>query len=327
MKNKALNRRALAVYLVVCLLYVSVAFRIPEKLSMKRIAVRPDAPSRDMNIQGSFESAGTEPHPRGATEEKPPVPVDAHATVPEAPSAEITTAAPAKSPTPGRPTPEKPSQVVVAPVGPEVEPRFFISVPITCYAIKEGWVDKETLVFSKKDGQQSIWLKPLDILKQHDEDGMKGILNIIGKNRLKELLKKEGIDIRHNLSPEEIILGRGYLIEKKKLLSLYTRFVSDECNDLFPLVLAQGGVVKGKQGFQFVSAAEAARGRTGQEESEWRMPNLEGLPIKVAIDKLAAHTSRIKVHGSGFVADQSPKAFERLKGNSECAIYGRLHSE
>jgi beta-lactam-binding protein with PASTA domain len=69
------------------------------------------------------------------------------------------------------------------------------------------------------------------------------------------------------------------------------------------------------------------RVRTGPEESEWRMPNLEGLPIKAAIDKLAAHTSRIKVHGSGFVVDQSPKAFERLKGNSECAIYGRLYNE
>ena len=327
MKTKAINRRALAVYLVVCLLYVSVAFRIPEKLSMKRVAVRPDAPSRDMNIQGSFESAGKGPHPRGATEERPPVPTDAHATAPEASSTEITHAPPEKGLTPGKPALERPSQVAGAPAGPEVEPRFFISIPITCYAIKEGWVDKETLVFSKKEGQHSTWLKPLDILKQQDEDGIKGILNIIGKNRLKEFFKKEGIDIRHNLSPEEIILGRGYLIEKKKLLSLYARFVPDECNDLFPLVLAQGGVVKRKQGFQFVSTVEAARVHTGQEESEWRMPNLEGLSIKMAVDKLASHTGRIKVHGSGFVVDQSPKAFERLKGNSECAIYGRLFSE
>ena len=67
--------------------------------------------------------------------------------------------------------------------------------------------------------------------------------------------------------------------------------------------------------------------RTEKEDEEWRMPNLAGLPIKLAIDNLAAHTARIKVHGSGVVVDQHPKPFERLKGNPECAIYGRLASE
>ncbi len=208
-----------------------------------------------------------------------------------------------------------------------MEPRFFISVPITCYAIKEGWIDKETLIFSGKKGQNNVWLKPLDILKQQDEDGLKVVLNAIGKSRLKEFLRKEGVDIEQDLGPEEIMLGRGYLVDRKKLISLYARYVTEECNDLFPLVLAQGGVVKGKQGFQIVSASEAARMRTGQEEKEWRMPDLTGLPIKLAIDKLTSHTSRIKVHGSGAVLDQSPKPLERIKENSECVIYGRLHSE
>ena len=101
----------------------------------------------------------------------------------------------------------------------------------------------------------------------------------------------------------------------------------DECNDLFPLALPEGVLVKDKQGFRLLSSADAARVHTGQEEMEWRMPNLDGLPIKLAIDKLAVHTARIKVLGSGFVVDQSPRASERLKGNFECTIYGRLHSE
>ena len=67
--------------------------------------------------------------------------------------------------------------------------------------------------------------------------------------------------------------------------------------------------------------------RAAKEDEEWRMPNLTGLTIKLAIDNLAGHTARIKVHGSGVVVDQYPKPFERLNGDSECAIYGRLASE
>jgi hypothetical protein len=106
-------------------------------------------------------------------------------------------------------------------------------------------------------------------------------------------------------------LAGGYL-DKRKLLALYNQFVPDACNDLFPLVLAHGGVVKGRQGFQLVSAQEASRMRGDKEEADWRMPNLTGLPLKVAVGKLAPHTSRIKVHGSGFVVDQS---LSRLNGS------------
>ncbi len=315
--SKATNRRALAVYLVICLLYVSVAFRIPEKLSMKRIAVRPNGPSHGMNVQGSLE-------PGRAEARTPP----AVAPVPEASLAPAATPAKAPLTSGNRSASENASPAVItAKENSKVEPRSFISIPITCYAIKEGWLDRETLISSKKDGQNTIWLKPLDILKQQDEDSLKALVTIIGKSRLKEFLRKESVDIREDLSPEDVMLGRGYVIERKKLLSLYDRYVHEECNDLFPLVLAQGGVVKGKGGFQLVSSADAARMRTEKEDEEWRMPNLTGLPIKLAIDNLAAHTARIKVHGSGLVVDQSPKPFERLKGDSECVIYGRLASE
>ena len=327
MKNKAINRRALAVYLVVCLLYVSVAFRVPEKLSMKRIGARPGVSSGDMSIHGSFGSSGQDPQRKEATEEEAHEAAHARETGSEAASDESAPAAPGAGTAPERQAPDKPSHVAGTRTGSALEPRSFIAVPITCYAIREGWVDKETLILSRKDGKKSVWLKPFDILREHDEDGIKGILNIIGKSRLKEFLKQEGITPGADLTPEEIMLGKGYLIEKKQLLALYTRLVPDECNDLFPLTLPEGVLVKDKQGFRLLSSAEVARVRTGQEESEWRMPNLDGLSIKLAIDKLAVHTGRIKVHGSGFVVDQSPRAFERLKGDSECTIYGRLHSE
>lgn len=325
--NKATNRRALAVYLAICLLYVSVAFRVPEKLSMKRIAVRPDGPSHGMNMQGSHEPSRGQPRAEEATREKAASAPSAIASVAEAFPAPAAATAMTSPGVDRSKFSDKPSPVIVAGGGSRVEPRFFISIPIICYAIKEGWVDRDTLILSKQDGQNGAWSKPLDILKQQDESGIKHLAAIIGKSRIKEFLRTEVVDIRDDLTPEDIMLGRGYAIEKKKLLSLYDRFVAEECNDLFPLALAQGGVVKTKRGFQFVSSTEAARMRTEEEDEEWRMPNLAGFPIKLAIDNLAKHTARIKVHGSGFVVDQFPKPFERQKGDSECAIYGRLAGE
>jgi hypothetical protein len=325
--NKATNRRALAVFLVICLLYVSVAFRIPEKLSMKRIAVRSHGPSHGMNLQGSLEPNRAEARTQEIVGERGAGSAPASASVPEASPASI--AAPART-LPNSDSPkasDSASRVIAAKGGSWVEPRFLISIPITCYAIREGWIDRESLIFARKDGQNSVWLKPLDILKQQDESGIRHLFTIIGKNRIKEFLRKEAVDIREDLSPEDMMLGRGYVIEKKKLLSLYDRFVPEECNDLFPLALAQGGVLRGRGGFQFVSSTDAAKMRAAKEDEEWRMPNLTGLTIKLAIDNLAGHTARIKVHGSGVVVDQYPKPFERLNGDSECAIYGRLASE
>ncbi|HME46196.1 MAG TPA: hypothetical protein VKF36_24145 [Syntrophorhabdales bacterium] len=326
--NKATNRRALTVYLVICLLYVSVAFRIPEKLSMKRIGGNPTASSHGMNVQESVEPERAE-RPIGKTiEKKTASPSSAIATAPRGSRAPAATSVGTSLTTDARSASESGSAPVSAVKGSSVvEPRLFISIPITCYAIKEGWLEREALIFSKKDGQNTLWLKPLDILKQQDESGLKHLVTLIGKNRIKEFLKKEDVDIRGELSPEDIMLGRGYVIEKKKLLSLYDRFVPEECNDLFPLVVGQGGVVKDKEGFRIVSSAEAARMHTEKEGEEWRMPNLNGLPIKLAIDNLAVHTARIKVYGSGLVVDQHPKPFERLRGETECAIYGRLAFE
>ncbi len=62
-------------------------------------------------------------------------------------------------------------------------------------------------------------------------------------------------------------------------------------------------------------------------EPEWMMPNLTSLPIKVAVEKLSTHTSRIKVYGNGYVMSQTPKPLERLKGEWECTIQGRTQSQ
>jgi len=326
--TKATNRRALAVYLVICLLYVSVALRIPEKLSMKRIGAGSGGSSHGMNIRESIEPGRAEGRTEKILEKKATSSPPAIGTAAEGSPAPAATSARTSLNADAGSVSKNVSPPVAAARGSfMVEPCLFISIPITCYAIKEGWLDREALIFSRKDGQNNLWLKPLDILKQQDESGLKHLVTIIGKNRIKEFLKKEDVDIRGDLSPEDIMLGRGYAIERKKLLSLYDRFVPEECNDLFPLVVGQGGVARGKEGFRFVSSAEAAKISTERASEEWRMPNLTGLPIKLAIDNLAVHTARIKVYGSGLVVDQHPKPFERLKGDTECAIYGRLAFE
>jgi hypothetical protein len=325
--NKVTNRRALAVYLAICLLYVSVAFRIPDKLSMKRLSIKPGGSSHGMEMSDSIESNESKSRGQEVVKKKAVATSPAVAPVAEAQPSSVATVEGLPRAEARNSSEKAPTAIVTAKSSSRVEPRLFISIPITCYAIKEGWLEREALIVSKKDGQNDTWLRPLDILKQHDEDSLKSLAAIIGKDRLKEFMKKEAADIKGELTPEDIVLGRGYVIEKKKLLSLYDRFVSDEWSELFPLVIGHEGVVKGREGFQFVSSAEALRTRKEKQDEEWRMPNLAGLTIKLAIDSLAAHTARIKVHGSGLVTDQNPKPFERLKGDSECAIYGRLASE
>ena len=83
------------------------------------------------------------------------------------------------------------------------------------------------------------------------------------------------------------------------------------------------GVMKGKNGFEFVRAKEAAKEQHDREGTEWMMPNLSNLTIRAAIEKLSAKTAKIRVHGSGNVTDQEPKPFQRISGETECVIYGR----
>ncbi len=71
------------------------------------------------------------------------------------------------------------------------------------------------------------------------------------------------------------------------------------------------------------------RGLQGQTvaPAEWAMPNLTNLPMRTALEKVVVHTAKIRVYGSGFVTDQKPKPYENVKGEVECAIYGRSYKQ
>jgi hypothetical protein len=317
--NKKSKKRAFFVYVIICLLYVFVTFGIPEKISMKRTSREHMGPSKgaiiplpDVGDLGKVlpwsDGLGKEQTATGnqvATEQ---------ARIEE--------------------TIEK-SGVEAQAEGPSIvspsdfEPSQLITIPIICYAIQEGLLEKGGLIFLKKDAYNiGGWRKPLEIIKDHDEDGIKSILNTIGQKRLLMFVKGEGISVEPNLSAEDIMLGKGYTIEKKKLLGLYSKYVGNRCDEFLPFSSGGRRIVKNGSQFDLVEGTKTIGDRTGETaEAEWMMPNLETLSMRAAIEKLSVHTSRITVHGNGFVVSQSPRAFERLKGEQECTIQGRTQIE
>jgi hypothetical protein len=138
-------------------------------------------------------------------------------------------------------------------------------------------------------------------------------------------LKKEDISVQDDLELKDIILGKGYTIEKKALIAFFSKYVADEYNSLFPFVYNNMEITKDAKGFEMAENRERAKVQNPAADAEWIMPNLANLPMKAALEKLALKTSRVKIYGSGIVTDQNPKAFEKVKGESQCAIYGRSY--
>jgi hypothetical protein len=293
--NKKSRKRAFFVCVAICLLYLCVTFRLSEKMHMQRTTDGARTPSKGTILPVA--SAGAE-EKRPGPEKLAPVPTPAVASV------------------------------VVPSEGAGIEPSLLISVPVVCYAIKEGWLEKEGLIFSKKDAYNNVtWKKPIEILRDRDEDGLRYIVTAIGNKRVVEFIKKEGINVGSDLSPDNLILGKGYSVSVELLISLYDRYVANEYDDIFPFSLKHAGIIKKGSGFELAKGKEVSKDNRRPAEPEWMMPNLANLPIKSAIEKLSVHTSRIKVYGNGYVMSQSPRPFERLKGELECTIQGRTTSQ
>jgi len=208
-----------------------------------------------------------------------------------------------------------------------IEPSYFISVPILNIAIKHGLLDKEGLILSKKGGYNngSSWKKPLYVLIDRDDDGLINISKTIDMKSILSTLKSEGVTLQGHLSNEEIILGRGYLVEKDRLLELYNKYVSDEFGQLFPYAVGSLAIKREKEGFKFVPYSNSNNKNDELKgHSEWHMPDLTGLPLRVALEKVANYTDRIKIYGVGTVKDQSPKPHESVSKDTVCIIYGSI---
>jgi hypothetical protein len=314
--NKKSRKRAFLVFITLCLLYGLVTFRLPERMSMTRISESEEHTPPSQGMMLPVQTSDT------TDRNAPPHRALSPTAVPSAPAEADETR---KGPDTGDvPAPAK--ELLSADAGRTgIEPSLLITIPIVCHAMKEGWVEKESLIFGKKDAYNNVvWKKPIDILKDHDEDGIRNILNTIGQKRVMEFIKKEGIDPGSRLRPEEVILGKGYLVDTDRLLAMYDRYVGAACDELFPYTSGWLRIAKGNGGFEIVRGWETPK---DAGEAEWMMPNLASLPMRLAVAKLSAHTSHIRVRGSGRVTGQSPRAFERLRGEEECVIQGRAAGE
>jgi len=316
--NKKSKKRAFFVYVIICLLYVFVGLRLPEKMSIARISGGEQTPSKGTILPLPNSNAVEHIFPPQGAPSCTSVP-QAVADVAEdaqAPGATIATA-----PSAGAQSPDALS-AVVAPSG--IEPSLLISIPVVCYAFKEGWVEKESLIFGKKDAYNNVrWRKPVEILKDHDEEGIRNILNTIGQKRVLEFMRREGIGLKGSLSPEDVMLGKGYTVQKEKLIALFERYASGLDDDFFPFSAGEFAIEKGSSGFRLTRAKPTGKDPAGTAEEEWMMPNLANFPIRSAVEKLSAHTSHIRIVGGGQVMCQTPRAFERLKGEQECVLQGR----
>jgi hypothetical protein len=316
--NKKSKKRAVFVYVVICLFYVIVTFRVTDKLSMARTSSQQLAPSRGTVLPLQNSSAIAQSHPPEGAPSCTPVSQD----VAEEVEAET-------SQKPGIEVPALRLSPSLHALQPRIEPSLLISVPLVCHAIREGWLERDGLVFVRKDVNNNVsWRKPIEIIKDRDEEGLKSILNTIGKKRLLEFMKKEGISLKEGASADDLILGKGYVMEQSRLIDLYKKYVPPGFDEVFPFELKGIGIARGGDGsFHLTRGRESTRENTRLPEPEWMMPNLAGLPLRVALERLAAHTPRIKVLGNGRVVSQSPRPFERLKGDAECVIQGRNGSE
>jgi hypothetical protein len=314
--NKKANRRAFFVCIFICLMYVSVIMHLPEKMSFRRVSNDQKIVPASMNISMQENTCQVIPKimPVSTAQAEQPI----QTTQPERTKKPVQTELPVANKKMSYP----------APGDDFIEPSLFMSLPLVCFAIKEGLIEKEGLIPAGKGSCSTIsWKKPIDILHDKDEEGLKNISKTIGLKNMVAFLKQEGIILKEGLSAEEIMLGRGYVLEKKKLLSLYNSIVSDKHNRLFPFIVNGAGIVGHNGDFEFTAIRDKVKKQHAADDEGWLMPNLVNLPIKVAIDKLAIHTAKIKIHGSGIVAEQSPKPFERTSGETECVIYGKTQKQ
>lgn len=224
----------------------------------------------------------------------------------------------------GRPQPETSAASSQIKTSDAIEPSLFIAVPIVLSAIKEGFVEKEGLVLIKNEtDSKGNFKKPLDILLDKDEHGLRNISGMIEKKELLRLLKKHNIEIPDNVDSSDIILGKKYTVEKAALIAFFNSSVTEEYNSLFPYVLEGLEVRKCSTGFEMAESHNRTKPNHETAEKEWVMPDLTNLPMRAALEKISYKTSKVKILGTGIVLSQDPAPNKRLRGDEECVLYGR----
>lgn len=300
--NKGAKRRAFFVTLFLCVIYLFVFMKWQDKIGIGRTAAVASPVAQNMSLGHGVSGEKDEEHSeaietKGDDEEK-----DA-----------------GKTPVvmPAKKQDNRDFQ------NPD-EPSLFIAVPLVVHALRQGWIEKEGLIpVSDPERCRTRWRKAEEILLDKDEAGLAKIGTMIGRKRLVEVLQQEGIKIDKQIPTDEIISGRGYSMEKEKVLALFTKHVTSDYDRLFPYTVRDKTITRTSAGFQFVQGRRAAHQKSEKDVHEWVVPDVVNMSVKSAIEKMAAHTAHVKVYGSGTITDQRPKAFERTKGEAEIILFGR----
>ena len=273
--NKRANKKAFFIILCIGLMYLSIAFNLTERFTMKRT----------------------------------------FATIKETASAGI-----------GGPLPTKSIHVnnlFDANKDSDLEPGFLVAVPLITKLVDEDLIEKEGLLFIRRSDGSMDFKKPVEVLKDKDENGMVSIAEIVGRRHIMRILKSGGIIVGDDLGLGDIILGRGYVVRKNALIALYSRNVSDRYTELFPFSHNDFEVRKNGGLFEIAEHSSTSKTKNAPADTEWTMPDLSNLTMRSALQQISGKTSKIKLFGAGYVMDQNPKPYEKLKGEVPCSLYGR----
>jgi len=299
--NKKAKRKAFFICLAICLMNFSLAVKITERFNIKRISDYAGHEASGLSIITA------------KTQEQKNLIEKKKEEIKEVQAAEIKEVKEARDIKDSLKNEEN-----------NIEPMFFIAIPIVCHMIKNKVLDRDVLIPSSNN----TWKKPFQILKDKDREGLKNIANMIGKGALIRFLKNEGITYTEGLDAEALITGTGYVVYKDRLTGIFNKNVDENWYGLFPYVVDKFAMVKTEKGFELSEAKRSGLSDKREiiKDAQWTMPDLKNLPIRDAIEQLNIKTAKIKVFGSGFVIDQSPKPREIVKGDEECIIYGRMNN-
>ncbi len=295
--NKKIKKRALTVFAAMCAMYLVTTFNVQDRIGMKRVIAEQGNQPNSMHLLAPGERSAPS---SGA----PPKPL--------------------QEPAANRQRGEKTDAVTRNVSASSGACQSSLSYPLFCAAVQTGQIDAESLVESAREDGTTAWRKPVEILRQGDEEGLGALARLIGKRTLLDLLQNEGIAVDEGSTAEELFTGRTWRIDKDKLLALYKYCLPARFDGFFPVVDRRIRIVKAGETFH-VLETQGDIPVQGPSRDAWTMPDLLYLPMRAAVEKLTAHTGRIRVLGSGHVVEQYPKPSERLSGETECILYGRSY--
>ncbi|MDD3845924.1 MAG: PASTA domain-containing protein [Syntrophorhabdaceae bacterium] len=218
---------------------------------------------------------------------------------------------------------------IIAGNQPSIEPSLLIALPIIAYSIREGLIEREGMILVKRtDDPSSVYLKkPLDILKDKDSEGLRTLTRIIGKKNIEAFLSQEGVKLPDRSLPFDALAGTGYSIDSEVLVALYNKYVGAGFDPLIPFAAGGFEVSRKGRGFEIGKIRKEKQAQAVRNGAAWIMPDLSGLSMKAALDRISAKGQAIKIYGSGVVASQYPNPQEKVEKETRCILYGRTYQK